>query len=231
MHRRALTLIALLLVTSSYLCAGDVASFVNLGFSENAESFMFAQYGIDSEASTPFAELYAVDVARNVFENDGVRRGRYDTELSPGMDGSGAFYTLLGESAGLVERYGINHLRPGRIVYLLVDGEEPKSSIDFRDFNTGNRYQVELIQSRRGGDTDVSAAFHIELAVTSDGGTTRERTIGLPDYYREGVSQYRISHIYLGPTEASLVFVVQKETLHETGKTVRYMVETTAVDP
>ena len=231
MHRRALTLIPLLLVISSYLCAGDVANFVNLGFSEDAETFMFAQYGIDSEASTPFAELYAVDVAQNVFEDDGVRQGRYDAELSPGMDGSGALYTLLGESAGLVDRYGINHLRPGRIVYLLVNGEDPKSSIAFRDFNTGNRYQVELIQSRRGEGTDSSAAFHIELAITFDDGTMRERTIGLPDYYREGVSQYRISHIYLGPTEASLVFVVQKETLHETGKTVRYMVETTAIDP
>lgn len=230
MHRRSLTLIPLLLVISSYLCAGDVANFVNLGFSGDAETFMFAQYGIDSEASTPFAELYAVDVERNVFEDDGVRRGRYDIELSPGMDGSGALYTLLGESAGLVDRYGINHLRPGRIVYLLVDGEEPKSSIDFRDFNTGNRYQVELIQSHRGDDTDMSAAFHIELAVTFANGTMSERTIGLPDYYRENVSQYRISHIYLGPTEASLVFVVQKETLLETGKTVRYMVETTAID-
>src|SRR6056297_1144821 len=104
MHRRALTLIPLLLVISSYLCAGDVANFVNLGFSEDAETFMFAQYGIDSEASTPFAELYAVDVAQNVFEDDGVRRGRYNAELSPGMDGSGALYTLLGESAGRVDR-------------------------------------------------------------------------------------------------------------------------------
>ncbi|MFP4373874.1 MAG: DUF2259 domain-containing protein [Spirochaetaceae bacterium] len=229
MQRRALALIPLLLLISSYLCAGDVAKFVNLGFSEDAETFMFAQYGIDSESSTPFAELYAVDVERNVFQDDGVRRGRYDVDLVPGMDGSGALYTLLGESAEIVERYGINHLLPGRIVYLLVDGEEPKSNIDFRDFNTGNRYEIELIQSRRGDDENMSAAFHIELVVEFADGTTRERTVGLPDYYRENVGRYRISHIYLGPNEASLVFVVQKETQLESGTTVRYMVETTGI--
>jgi predicted secreted protein len=172
-----------------------------------------------------------VDVAENVFEEDGVKRETYDVNLMPGMDGSGALYTLLGENASLVDRYGISHLRPGRIVYLLVDGEEPKSSIEFRDFNTGNRYRVELIQSRRGEDENVSAAFHIELGVTFTDGTVRERTVGLPEFYRDGVSQYRISHIYLGPNEASLVFVVQKENQLETGKSVRYMVETVAIDP
>lgn len=229
MHRRALALIPLLLVITSYLCAGDVANFVNLGFSDDAETFMFGQYGIDSDSATPFAELYAVDVDENVFADDGVRRARYDVDLLPGMDGSGALYTLLGENAGLVDRYGIDHLRPGRIVYLLVDGEEPKSDIAFRDFNTGNRFRVELIQDRRGSGEDASAAFHIELAVTFSDGRVRERTIGLPEYYREGVGQYRISHIYLGPNEDSVVIVVQKETLLETGKTVRYMVETAAI--
>jgi predicted secreted protein len=216
-------------VISSYLCAGDVANFVNLGFSDDAETFMFGQYGIDSESSTPFAELYAVDVDENVFTDDGVRRARYTVDLVPGMDGSGALYTLLGESAELVDRYDINHLRPGRIVYLLVDGEEPKSSIEFRDFNTGNRFRVQLIQDRRGSGEDASAAFHIELRVTFSDGRVRERTIGLPDFYREGVSQYRISHVYLGPREDSVVLVVQKETLLESGKTVRYMVETAAI--
>ena len=231
MRRRALVLLPLLLVISSYLCAGDVANFVNLGFSQDAETFMFGQYGIDSEESKPFAELYAVDVAENVFETDGVKRQTYDVELSPGMDGSGALYTLLGDSASLVDRYEINHLTPGRIVYLLVNGEEPESSIDFRDFNTGNRFQVELVQSKRGSGDNVRAAFHIQLSVTFADGTVEARTIGLPNYYRDGVSQYRISHIYLGPNEQSLVFVVQKERLRESGKTVRYMVETTAIDP
>jgi predicted secreted protein len=55
--------------------------------------------------------------------------------------------------------------------------------------------------------------------------------VGLPEYYRDGVSQYRISHIYLGPNEQSLVFVVQKESEIESGKNVRYMVETVAIDP
>ncbi|MFO8064955.1 MAG: DUF2259 domain-containing protein [Spirochaetota bacterium] len=226
MHRRLLVLLPLLLSISTYIHAGDVANFVNLGFSPESESFMFAQYGIDSDASEPFAELYAVDVAANEFESDGVKRSSYDVDLEPGMDGSGALFTLLGENASLVERYDIDHLNPGRIVYLLVDGEEPKDHIEFRDFNTGNRYEIDLDQSQRGEGEDVRAAFHIELEVDFANGTERELTIGRPDYFRDGVSRYRISHIYLGPNEESLVFVVQKETVEETGTVIRYMVET-----
>ena len=230
MHRRLLVLLPLLLSISTYVYAGDVASFVNLGFSPEAESFMFAQYGIDSEASEPFAELYAVDVANNEFETDGVKEASYEVDLEPGMDGSGALFTLLGENASLVERYDISHLNPGRIVYLLVDGEEPKSHIEFRDFNTGNKYEIDLEQRKRGGDDEVRAAFHIELAIEFADGTERELTIGRPDYFRDGVSRYRISHVYLGPNEQSLVFVVQKETVKESGTTIRYMVETVAID-
>ncbi|MFP3960667.1 MAG: DUF2259 domain-containing protein, partial [Spirochaetaceae bacterium] len=230
MYRRALALAALLLAVSSYLYAGDVARFVNLGFSQDAETFMFGQYGIDSESSKPFAELYAVDVAENVFADGGVKRKTFDVDLSPGMNGRGALLTLLGNSVSLVERYDIDHLNPGRIVYLLVDGEEPKSHIEFRDFNTGNRYEVDLVQSSRGEGDSASAAFHLELEVDRAVGGREEHTVGRPDYYRDGVSRYRISHIYLGPDESSLVIVVQKETVRESGTVIRYMVETVALD-
>lgn len=226
MHRRLVLLLTLLLSISTYLYAGDVASFVNLGFSPDAETFMFAQYGIDSADSEPFAELYAVDVAANEFESNGVKTSSYNVNLEPGMDGSGALFTLLGEHASLVERYDIDHLNPGRIVYLLVDGEEPKSHIEFRDFNTGNSYEIDLHQTQRGSEESPRAKFHIELNVNYDDGTERDLTVGRPDYFREGVSRYRISHVYLGPNEQSLVFVVQKETVEETGTVVRYMVET-----
>lgn len=228
MAKRALAVTAVLLLSALSVSAGDVASFVNLGFSEDSRVFMFAQYGIERDTSRPFAEIYTVDVPENVFVSSGVRRRTFDIDLTPGQNGSGALYTLLGDSQDLVNEYEINHLHKGRLVYLLVNGEEPKSDIQFRDFNTGNRYEISLRQSAEGEGEEARASFHIQLTVVRGDGDIQAFTIGRPGYFREGVSRYRISQVLLSPEESSLVFVVQKEYMGEDGQTIRYMVETVA---
>jgi predicted secreted protein len=226
MLKRSFAVAAVFLISAFHLSAGDVASFVNLGFSEDARVFMFAQYGIERETSRPFAEIYTVDVPNNVFVENGVRRSTFDIDLNPGQNGSGAMYTLLGESQDLISRYEIDHLAPGRIVYLLVNGDEPKSNIQFRDFNTGNRYEISLVQVSEGEGEDARASFHIQLTVVRSNGEVDAFTVGRPGYFRDGVSRYRIGQIFLAPDEQSLVFVVQKEYQGADGTTIRYMVET-----
>ncbi|MFW5728725.1 MAG: DUF2259 domain-containing protein [bacterium] len=226
MLKRSLAVMAVFLVSALSVSAGDVASFVNLGFSDDSQVFMFAQYGIERDSSRPFAEIFTVDVPENEFVDGGVKRDTFDVDLTPSQNGSGALYTLLGESRSLVERYSINHLTPGRIVYLLVNSEDPKSEIEFRDFNTGNRYEITLIQESEGEDEDARASFHIELTVVFSDGDAEAFTVGRPGYFRDGVSRYRISQIFLSPDEKSLVFVVQKEYHGEDGLSIRYMVET-----
>ncbi len=226
MRKRSFAVAAVFLISALHLSAGDVASFVNLGFSEDSRVFMFAQYGIERETSRPFAEIFTVDVPNNVFVDNGVRRRSFDMDLNPGQNGSGAMYTLLGDSQDLIERHNIDHLSPGRIVYLLVNGDEPKSDIQFRDFNTGNRYEISLVQVSEGEGEDARASFHIQLTVVRDDGSVDAFTIGRPGYFREGVSRYRIGQVFLSPGEQSLVFVVQKEYQETDGTTIRYMVET-----
>ena len=223
----ALALSALFFCSAS-LVAGDVATFVNLGFSEDSRTFMFAQYGIEDDTTTPFAEIYTVDVPGNRFVPNGTLSESYDVPLSPGQDGSGAFYNLLPEAERLVERYGLDHLRQGRLVYLLVNGQEPKSRISFRDFRSGNRYEVRLVQEQRGEGESVRAAFHILLTVIREGGSGEEYTIGLPDYFREGINRYQIRQILHAPNERGIVFVVEKITDTGDGREVRFMVETVA---
>ncbi|MFW6337835.1 MAG: DUF2259 domain-containing protein [Alkalispirochaetaceae bacterium] len=217
---------AIFFVCSASLVAGDVATFVNLGFSQDSRTFMFAQYGIDEEATVPYAEIYTVDVPNNRFVPNGTLSESYDVPLSPGQDGSGALYNLLPEARSLVERYDLDHLRQGRLVYLLVNGEEPKSQISFRDFRSGNRYEVRLVQEQRGEGESLRAAFHIILTVIREEGDRQEYTVGLPDYYREGVNRYQIRQILHAPNERGIVFVVEKITETEDGREVRFMVET-----
>ncbi|MDR0313486.1 MAG: DUF2259 domain-containing protein, partial [Treponema sp.] len=53
------------------LWAGDVATFVDLGFSPDGRTYAFAQYGVQSGTLIPWAELFVVDVPQNSFVSNG----------------------------------------------------------------------------------------------------------------------------------------------------------------
>ncbi|MCK4542787.1 MAG: DUF2259 domain-containing protein [Spirochaetales bacterium] len=222
--KRISLLILLILLGVSFSWGGDVATYQNLGFSENSQYFMFAQYGIDEENRKPFADTYIVDVYSNDFIRDGVKHGSYDIDLQPGQTGLGALFTLLREN-GFIDRYKINHTQIGRVVYLLVNGAEPKNRLEFRDFFKGDSYIVTLVQQQFND----SASFHINLSVTDTAGNTRAYTVGLPNYRRKDVRQYRIKQVVFSPDERSLIFVVEKEIATDEGISIRYMVETVKI--
>lgn len=224
--RRWFTLIALVTLVAGAASGGDIAMFENLGFDDSGEVFVFGQYGVTGDRSQPFAEIYAVDVAGNRFLSDGVFELRSDAPLALGQDGRGALYHLLGRARPVLEREQIDHLATGRPVYILVDGEQPRSRLTFRDFNSDVRYDVRLEQDARGGGEDVSAAFSIDVTITRADDTVRTMTIGRPSYYRDGVASYRITQILVGPGEDSLVIVVEKRS---PDGSIRYMVETAAL--
>lgn len=221
--------ICLLLLLAVSVYSGDIASFQNLGFSPDGRYFMFGQYGILEDSLKHYAQLYTVDVRANRFVSDGTMEEHYDEELEPGQTGIGALFTLFGGADSLVSRYNINHMMSGRLLYILINGREPKAHLEFQDFVARKRYKVDLVQSQFGSDENVSASFHINLSVTSQNGDQKVFTVGLPNYKREGVRRYQIRQILLAPDDLSLVFIVEKEEIAETGVNVRYMVETVQV--
>ncbi|MFP4644317.1 MAG: DUF2259 domain-containing protein [Spirochaetales bacterium] len=223
--RTALTVLLIGTAITVQAVAGDVARFVNLGFSSDDSVFMFAQYGVEQEASTPYAEIYTVDVEDNDFVPDGRFSRSSDRTVSAGHDGLGALHSLLHEARAIVTEYEIDHSKQGRIVYALLNEEDPGDTIDFRDFKTGNRYRAELIQERDGSGQDVRARFHIELDRETPDDESRTYTIGLPDFYRDGVESYKVHQAILSPDEQSLIFLVEVHRPTDSGTTVRYMVE------
>ena len=200
--------------------------FENLGFSESGDVFVFGQYGVAGDRSQPFAEIYAVDVAGNRFLSDGVFELRSDAPLALGQDGRGALYRLLGRSRPVLDRERVDHLATGRPVYILVDGEEPRSRLTFRDFDADVRYDVRLDQEARGSGESVSAAFSVSVTITRADDSVRTLSIGRPSYYRDGVASYRITQVLVGPDEESIVIVVEKRA---PDGSIRYMVETAAL--
>ena len=219
-------LIVVFLAACGLLSAGDFATFQNLGFSQDGGHFMFAQYGAVEKTALPYAELFVVDVAANSFVSGGVKRATYNHPIQPGLDGQGALFNLLSDSVDLKKRWGINHVLTGRLVYILLDGAEPKSQLEFRDFQDKKKYRITLVQSSRGDGTEVSSCFHLLVTVERADGQFTTHTVGLPEYWRKGVRRYRIKQVLLAPDERSVVIVVEREEQDSTGVNIRYMVET-----
>lgn len=223
-------LFCLLLTASGLLYAGDIANFVNLGFSDDSRYLMFAQYGALDDSSKHYADIFGVDVNANTFVPNGVKTAVYDEALMPGQEGIGALFTLYSTSVSLAKQYKVNHMTTGRLLYLLIDGQEPKKRLEFRDFDTGRSYQIELFQTQFGDGRSVSASFHINLTIADANGNSRHYTVGLPSYRRDGVKKYRIQQIIYSPDEKSLVFIIEKEESAKNGINIRYMVETVSIN-
>ena len=216
----------IIIIISAPLFAGDIATFVNLGFSLDSNYYMFGQYGISAETYNSYAEIYFVDVHKNKFVSGGVNKSEFDGPVQLGQTGFGAFMNLYSEVGDKSKNLKIDHLLSGRLIYLLINGEEPKEELSFRDFEGGNKYRVLLIQKSYEEDEKISSTFHLNVFVTDKSGETKSHIVGLPDYKREDVRQYRIKQIMFSPDEASLVVVIEKEFSTKTGISIRYMVET-----
>ncbi len=222
MNTRIMLFVALMLLAASMIHASDVANFTNLGFSADGKYFLFGQYGVTKGDADPYGDLYLINVPSNSFVLDGVFQYRSERSIESGADGLGALFTAYADAATIVRRYNIDHINTGRLIYLLVDRENPSSQIDFRDFETGDRYIAILNQK----SNDDGSAFLIEFTRELPSGVERQYRVGLPNYYRQNVLYYRIGRIIISENEDSLVFVIERDESigGETG--IRYMVET-----
>lgn len=223
---KKLALALIIIINTSLLYAGDIASYVNLGFSTDSKIFMFGQYGLREYDTKAYADIYAVNVQRNIFVKSGVREKVFTDTIFPGQDGLGALLMQLHYASDFISKYHINHIATGRIVYILLDGVEPKERLEFRDFDKSTGYVLTLVQEKFGTGKTVSSSFHINLTITDKKNKTSVFTVGLPNYKRRGVEGYRIKEVVFTPDEKGLVIVVEKEILSDNGKSIRYMVET-----
>lgn len=223
---RSVAVLCLFLGVGGLAVAGDSAKFQNLGFSEDSRYFMFAQYGASEGSGLPYAEAYTVDVRNNRFVSGGTLKSSSPVAIEPGNDGQGALFNLMEQILPLKKRYGIDHARSGRLVYILLDGVEPQAEVEFRDFGTGRRYRITLNQASAGSGAQIKSSFHLLVAVTEASGSVSNHTVGLPEHWRSGVRRYRIKQVLLAPDDRSVVVVIEREEQDGTGANIRFMVET-----
>ena len=226
---KAAVAILLFILSIPVVMAGDFATLENLGFSGDARYFMFGQHMSQNDTGQAYAEIGVVEVSKNDFVPGGWKKGNW--KVTPNQSSRGALYELLGDSRGLKERYGINHLRQGRLLYTRNNGDETirgeedeiagAPALRFRDFERGLKFVVTLHMGNGGISTE--ASFHIELSTIDSNGALADYEVGRKGYMRPGVVAYRIDRIWCSSDGRSLVLAVAKE---DENSSISYMVET-----
>lgn len=225
MIRRAL--IAVLSALALFpLAAGDVASFANLGFSPDASRFMFGQYGIEAGTGRPWAEIAIVDTRRNDFVAGTHVSKTFPLRLEAGQSPEGALFSLYGELGTKIRAAGVDPLRTGRLIYALVDGAEVPQTLEFRDFATDDSWQISLLKSVKEEGATVRSSFGLQIQRSAKDGVVQRLTAGNPSILREGVRDYVVRSVLVGPDNRTLVLVIEKIMDLKGDASLRYMVET-----
>ena len=230
-YRKTLfTLAAVLVLNASALQAGDTASFVDLGFSPDGRTYMFAQYGVLSSSLKPWADLFVIDVSANNFVSGGKLSLVHDSPVVAGQDGAGALYQVISRNNSLAEKYRINYCFLGQPLYIALDNASSaaapdESPVEFRDFESGAVYRASLVAHTEGSGADLKSSFFINLERTSGDGTKKTYAVGTPQLKRPLVASYRIRKVMLAPRDGSMIFVIEMKRQEGADSSVRYMVE------
>ena len=174
---RKIVIAAALMLASLQLHAGDVAGFVNLGFSPDSRYYMFAEYGVGSKGA--YSSLFTVDVPRNVFVRNGVLRNKFPVKPSSMEDGTGALYKIILDAAKLVSNYSIDFMDKGRYIYVNIDDEDARN-VEVRDFQAGKKYKLNLVQDVSEADGVYSSSFIINILSTNELSESKTYIAGTP---------------------------------------------------
>jgi predicted secreted protein len=210
--------------------AGDVASFVDLGFSPDGRTYMFGQYGVLSPSLMPWAEYYIVDVGANNFVPNGKGSFKQNSAIQAGQDGSGVFYQLISNNSSHANRHGINFQNQGLPLYISRDENPPANgeTIEFRDFIGEKAYKAQLVPYVEGSGRNIRSSFYINLESRAQNGQVRNYTVGTPHLKRPEIVTYNIKRVLIDGRGESIIFVIEMKRLapaNSNGYDVRYMVE------
>jgi predicted secreted protein len=223
--RKCLTIIIFFAVPlAGAVSAGEVASFVDLGFSENGGKYIFAQYGVGERDLLPWSELYVVDVERNAFADNGRVLYRHDTPIVFGEDGESAFLRLLSSSEALFRGHGASLTGRGIPLFISLEATLPQTA-EFRDFENGVRYSAALNMVPQD-DGGTASSFYIHLESRDANGTVKNYLVGNPGIRRAGVSGYAIKRAVINRERTSMALIIEMTVQNNSGTDIRYMVET-----
>lgn len=206
----------------SFLYAGDIANFVNLGFSNDGSYFAFGEHGLTDEKYQGYAEIFCVDVMENKFVPSGSFKTSPTVETAE-KDSKNIFLSLLDRASLTLSKWNINQKNTGRPIYVLTDESLKEKTLLFRDFETDDEYTVVMHKEQKSG---MESSFYISVEIIKPNGSKVIKETGQRGKTRAGVKDYVIKKIIIDKTNTSLVFVIEKHIYNKLGDSIRYMVET-----
>lgn len=223
---------ALIFMGMSILSAGDVASFVDKGFTEDGKYYIFGQYGVTDKKFQGWAEIYQVDIAKNDYVDLGVYITK-PTSVTSGKQGREVYDSLEAKSFDYYKNIKTETANPDHILYILDDvNKKGSDEIVFKDFRGSkdvekpDTYHIQLFPTVTGSGKNVKSSFYILLEKKDfDGNVITSKKIGSPNIVRKGVNNYKIERIFCDKSEKNLIFVIEKMMEDDTGISIRYMVE------
>jgi len=214
--------------------AGDVATFVDKGFSEDGKYYVFGQYGRTDKKFQGWAEIYQVDIAANDYTDNGVFKTKASA-VTAGKNGHEVYEALEAKSFYYFKDLNCETANLDHVLYILDDvNKTGTDEIVFKDFRSADLenadiYDIKLYPTVTGSGKNTRSSFYINLEKKdSNGNIILSRKIGNPDIKRKGVTNYKIERIICDKTEKNLIFVIEKMIEDDTGTSIRYMVEAAA---
>lgn len=214
------------------LCAGDVASFVDKGFSADGKYYFFGQYGRTDKKYQGWAEIYQVDISKNDYVDAGVFKIK-PTAVTAEKSGPEVYQALEAKSYYYLKDIKCQPANPDHVLYVLEDIKKAGTDkIVFTDFNGStdienpNTWNIQLYPTITGKGKNVKSSFYIMVEKKdSNGNVISSKKVGSPDIVRKGISNYKIERIMCDNSEKNFIFVIEKILEDDAGISIRYMVE------
>ena len=120
------------------LSAGDVATFVDKGFSEDGKYYVFGQYGVTDKKFQGWAELYQVDIAANDYTDNGVFKTK-PSAVTADKKGRDVYEALEGKSFYYFKDLKCEPANIDHVLYILDDvNKTGTDEIVFKDFRSAD---------------------------------------------------------------------------------------------
>lgn len=234
--KKLLSGILLMTITLAALCAGDVATFVDKGFSEDGKYYIFGQYGRTDKKYQGWAEIYQVDISKNDYVDGGVFRTK-PSAVTSDKNGIQVYEALEAKSYYYFKNIKTKKADADHVLYVCDDvnkiGSDKIVFKDFRaeDVENADSYSIQLVSTVINSGKNVKSSFYILVEKKDkDGNVITSKKVGSPDIVRKGICDYKIERIMCDESEQKFIFIVEKILEDETGISIRYMVEAAEID-